>query len=238
MNSSDGGGGVETSVRLSNLGPMTMNSGTKLNPPESNCCFGLIHLQAGAILIALLELVFFIYQIFICSKSYDKTGDEYAFAFILTLFSFALAIVAVILLLFGVPRKSPYFLVPHLLMQFAIICSTFLLTIYLILLWIGGTSVQVDLVFYEDSPRGELGLTQINRYLPIRQDVILTDLNFLLIGLIVLTTIFLFIQIIFLWVVKRCYNLLRYLSMEKPTPVFIDGTMSTAINSPQNQVNP
>jgi hypothetical protein len=48
---------------------------------------------------------------------YDKIDDEYAFAFTLTLFSFMLAFVAVILMVEGVRRKSPYFLVPHILMQ-------------------------------------------------------------------------------------------------------------------------
>lgn len=51
------------------------------------------------------------------SLAYDKTGDEYAFTFTFTLFCFTLAIFAIALLLTGIHRKSPYFLLPHLLGQ-------------------------------------------------------------------------------------------------------------------------
>lgn len=49
--------------------------------------------------------------------TYEKTGNENAFAFSLMLFSFVLAIIAVILLFIGIQKRSSYFLVPYLLMQ-------------------------------------------------------------------------------------------------------------------------
>uniref|UniRef100_A0A915DP65 MARVEL domain-containing protein n=1 Tax=Ditylenchus dipsaci TaxID=166011 RepID=A0A915DP65_9BILA len=178
-------------------------SATQTTPPSAltskpqgqrSCC-GLIGLQTATILIALFELIFFLYQIFSTSMSYDKTGDEYALAFALTLFSFVLCIVAVTLLLVGLKKRSPYFLVPHLLMQFAILSSTFLLAIYFTLLLVGGTSIKVDAIFYEDSPRGELGLAQSSRLPPVKAEIIAHGLNTLLIALLVLTVIFFLFQL-------------------------------------------
>lgn len=47
-----------------NTSATTANSNNQLNPPSEKCCCGLIHLQTATILIAVLELLFFIYQVF------------------------------------------------------------------------------------------------------------------------------------------------------------------------------
>ncbi|KAI1711730.1 hypothetical protein Ddc_12822 [Ditylenchus destructor] len=203
--------------------PAGANGTTDLN---AKCCCGLLRIQIGAMLVAVFELAFFLYQIFATTMAYDKTGDEYALAFTLTLFSFVLAMVAVVLLLIGVHRRSPYFLVPHLLMQFAILCSTFLLAIYLILLIIGGTSVKLDAIFYEDSPRGELGLAQSSQLPPIRATIVAKGLNTILILLLFITTVSFAVQFWFFVVVRRCYQLYRQGILEKPS---LNGTAASVV---------
>lgn len=90
------------------------------------------------------------------------------------IFSFILSIFAIILLFIGIQKRSSYFLIPYLLMQvknfylyfyiclnfffkLAILISTFALCVYITLLLIGGTSITIDTIFFEDSTRGQLG---------------------------------------------------------------------------------
>jgi hypothetical protein len=185
--------------------------------PSDRCCCRLFHVRTAAVLIALFELVCIIYQSFSVSWSYAKTGDEHAFSFSITLFSFALAFIAVVLLIVGVKKGSPYFLVPHLLMQFAIIVSTALLSVYLALLLIGGTSIKVDAILYEDSPRGELGLAQSTRYEALRATTLLNGLNAVLISLLITSLFFFAFQVWFFVVVNKCYGYLQRISLEKPS---------------------
>uniref|UniRef100_A0A914D7N8 Uncharacterized protein n=1 Tax=Acrobeloides nanus TaxID=290746 RepID=A0A914D7N8_9BILA len=79
----------------------SMSDGAK-SLVDDKCCCGLIHIRIAAIIIAILELVFIIYQMTSTIWLYDKIDDEYAFAFTLTLFSFMLALVAVGLMVVGV----------------------------------------------------------------------------------------------------------------------------------------
>lgn len=203
---------------------------------QSSCCCGLIRFQTAALLIAIGELAFFVYQIFAASASYDKTGDEYAFAFTLALFSLALAVIAVVLLLVGLRKNSPYFLVPHLLMQVAIVSSSLLLVLYMAVLLVGGTSVKIDTMFYEDSPRGELGLSQLNRYPPVRTNVLVRGLNSLFLALLFSAVVFLAVQIWFFTIVGQCYQLLRSLAWQKSQSE-LSGTSTTVLQQDQHSQN-
>lgn len=75
------------------------------------------------------------------------------------------------------------------------ITSTFLLTIYLLILLVGGTSVKVDAIFYEDSARGELGLSQANRIAPLKTLVVTHELNTIIVTGLFAAIIFLLTQV-------------------------------------------
>jgi hypothetical protein len=79
--------------------------------------------------------------------------------------------------------------------QFAMLTSTFLLGIYVVMLLVGGTSVKVEAIFYEDSARGELGLTQASRLSPLKTSVTTHELNTMLISTLLATIIFLLLQV-------------------------------------------
>ncbi|KAH7668123.1 Protein C05E11.3 a [Aphelenchoides avenae] len=202
-------------------------------PGADHCCCRLLHVKTAALLIALLELLGILYQTFSASWSYAKTGDQHAFAFSLTLFSFALAFVAVVLLIVGIKKRSPYFLIPHILMQFAIIVSSTLLSLYITLLLIGGTSVKVDAIFYEDSPRGEFGLAQSFRHEPIRATAVVGAMNTLLLTLLLMSLVVIAFQVWFFVVVRRCYQHLQRLSLEKPA---LNGTSTSTVTQENNEM--
>jgi hypothetical protein len=124
---------------------------------EDRCLCDLLHVRQGALIVAGFELIFILYEIATTVWFFDKHDDYYILAISLILSSFALALIAVVLLILGVQKRNHHLIVPHLIMQCAIILASFLFCGYLTLLLLGGTSVEVETIFYEDSPRGELG---------------------------------------------------------------------------------
>jgi len=153
-----------------------------------------------------------VYHLFLAVWNYDKTGDDYAFSFILGVFCMGLALVAVVLMIIGIRKSSPYFLVPHLLMQFATIVSWTLLAGYLILLMVGGTLVKFNATISEDSEKGRLGLTNIDRQDPIKAQVSAKGLNLLLVVLLGFTVILVALQVWFFDIIRRCFLRFRYMS--------------------------
>jgi len=189
-------------------------------PPElstDRCCCGSVRISTAAYLIAFVELIIIFYHLFLALWTHDKTAEDYAFSFILGIFCLTLALVAVILMIIGIRRKSAYFLVPHLLMQFATIVSWTLLAGYLILLMIGGTSIKANVVVYEDSDKGRIGLINIDRRDPIKTQVYMRGLNLLMVALLGLTVFIIGLQIWFFAIIRRCFALLRRKAIDKPS---------------------
>uniref|UniRef100_A0AC35GDJ7 Uncharacterized protein n=1 Tax=Panagrolaimus sp. PS1159 TaxID=55785 RepID=A0AC35GDJ7_9BILA len=179
------------------------------------CLCDLLHVRHGALIVAGFELIFILYEIATTIWFFDKNDDYYILAVSLILFSFALALIAVVLLIFGVQKQNHLLIVPHLIMQCAIILASFLFTGYLTLLLIGGTSVEVETIFYEDSGRGEIGLSQSSRYAPIELSILTRGLRNMLLLFILFTIAFLAFQIWFFFVVRKCYRYLYRFNIEK-----------------------
>lgn len=96
------------------------------------------------------------------------------------------------------------------------------MAVYLIFLMVGGTSIKVNSVIYEDSTEGRLGkfdprlskqrllgLASIDSRDPINSQVQLHGLNIFLTVLLVLTVCGVAIQIFFFTIIKKCFTLLR-----------------------------
>ncbi|KAI6241228.1 hypothetical protein M3Y99_00346700 [Aphelenchoides fujianensis] len=176
---------------------------------NDRCCCGLISLRMGALVIAGLEFLFLLYNFGIALWNYNKSGDDYAFSFVLGIFCMALALIAIVLLVVGIRKSSAYFLIPHLLMQFAMIVACTLVAGYLVLLMIGGTSIKINAVVYEDSPRGRAGLASINSRDPLRSTIPFRALNLILVLLLGLTVGFIGLQIWFFKLIANFFSVLR-----------------------------
>ncbi|CAD5206717.1 unnamed protein product [Bursaphelenchus okinawaensis] len=185
--------------------------------PAERCCLGLMHVKTGACLIAIFEIVIILYHVTVAICKYDKVDEDYSFAFTLAIFSLSLAVIAIILLLIGIKRHSPFFLIPHLLMQFTVIASWAFLVGYVTLLLVGGTSVRLDVVVYEDSKKGEMGLQKLHKYPPLKSTVDSKSLNLFLVTLLIVMALAIFFQTWCFRVVLRCFTVLRKYSVEKST---------------------
>uniref|UniRef100_A0A7E4VVZ8 MARVEL domain-containing protein n=1 Tax=Panagrellus redivivus TaxID=6233 RepID=A0A7E4VVZ8_PANRE len=194
----------------------SMGSDPDKSSVSERCLCGLMHVKRAAFIIGFIELLFIVYQIVSTLWFFDKNEESYVFAVTLILTSFVLALIAVVLLAIGLYKSTPFLLVPHLLMQCAICVASAFLCGYLIILLIGGTSVEVETIFYEDSPRGELGMTLSSHYPPVELSVIARGLRSVLFALLLITVGFLACQLWFLYVVNQCYNYLHQRSLEKP----------------------
>ena len=99
-------------------------------PPEAYCCCGTVQLRHTAIGIASVELIIFGYHLITNivdlllppASANDPTVPAHlhhhsSITDMLSLLSVLLAIIAVVLLLLGTLRRSPYMLLPHILMQ-------------------------------------------------------------------------------------------------------------------------
>uniref|UniRef100_A0A914ED64 Uncharacterized protein n=1 Tax=Acrobeloides nanus TaxID=290746 RepID=A0A914ED64_9BILA len=80
------------------------------------------------------------------------------------------------------------------------------------LLWIGGTSIDIDAIVYEDSPRGEFGVTQASHYPTMEFNIFAHALNAALMGLLLLSMISFGLQIWFFVIIRRCYRYLYRIS--------------------------
>jgi hypothetical protein len=179
-----------------------------LNLDSSRCCCGVVKIRTAAYLIALFEILFVLYHLFLAFWNYGKVGDEYVFSFVLGIFCMFLALVAIVLMLVGIRKSSAYFLVPHLLMQFATIVSWTLLAGYLIVLMVGGTSIKINGVIYEDSEKGRTGLASVDRRDPIVAQLVVPSLNIIFVLILGLTVLCIAIQIWFFTLIRRCFSLL------------------------------
>uniref|UniRef100_A0A1I7RY10 MARVEL domain-containing protein n=1 Tax=Bursaphelenchus xylophilus TaxID=6326 RepID=A0A1I7RY10_BURXY len=185
------------------------------NIPLERCCFSLMHVKTAACLIAIFEVVVILYHVTVAFFKFDKVGDDYSFAFTLSIFSLSLATLAIILLLIGIKRWSAFFLIPHLLMQFTVIASWTFLVGYVMFLLIGGTSVRFDLVIYEDSKKGEQGLQKLSKYNTFKSTTDYRSLNLFLVSLLAVMTLAILAQSWCFRVVLRCFSVLRKYSLEK-----------------------
>ena len=84
---------------------------------NETCLCNLLHVRTGAFVVAVVELIYVIYQIITTAWFFDSNNEHYLLAVFLILVCFILAFIAVVLLIVGIKRENPYLVVPHLLMQ-------------------------------------------------------------------------------------------------------------------------
>jgi hypothetical protein len=96
------------------------------------------------------------------------------------------------------------------------------MAVYLILLMVGGTSIKVNSVIYEDSTKGRLGksflissnlsslgLANIDSRESINSQVQVHGLNIVLTVLLAMTVCGVALQIFFFTIIQKCFTLLR-----------------------------
>ncbi|KAI6178471.1 hypothetical protein M3Y98_00504300 [Aphelenchoides besseyi] len=175
---------------------------------SDRCCCG-VRVRIAAYWIAAIELVILAYNFGLAVWNFNKSSDDYYFSFVLGIFCMTLSFIAIVLLLIGIRKLSAYFLIPHMLMQFAMIVAWTLVAGYIVLLMIGGTSIKLNAVIYEDTPRGRLGLSSVDKYDPIRANVQFRGLNVILVVLLGLTVSIVAIQIWFFSIIAQYFSVLR-----------------------------
>jgi len=183
---------------------------------DARCCCGCLKLNVAAYLIAVVEILFILYHLSFAIWGYGQASGDHEFSLILGIFCMGLALVAVVLMLIGIRRSSAYFLIPHLLMQFATVVSWTLMAGYLILLMVGGTSIKTNSVMYEDSEKGQLGLANVDKQESVKLQLAMPELNYLFVVLLGITVFLIGIQIWFFSIIRRCFVLLRRKAVDKP----------------------
>ncbi|KAI3413239.1 hypothetical protein GPALN_010738 [Globodera pallida] len=197
--------------------PIDQSHSTKTAPPshkketsknEANsaptCCCGLVQLNYVAFGLAVVEFAVFALQLIACFVDLFCNDDQFApksahaasaVPAFLTIISLCLAITAVVLLVFGVLFRSPYLLVPHLLMQFALMIATLVLFGYLFLWWTSGITIGVSAIIIETSEHGYQGLLTAKNRPPFTGNYTIDVLNTMILLCVILTVVFFGIQI-------------------------------------------
>ncbi|VDM68963.1 unnamed protein product [Strongylus vulgaris] len=110
---------------------------------SSRCC-GFIHVRTLALLIAVLEIAFLIYQ-GIVALSHVVTSSSSHHTLLATVYTLAVLVawVAVGLLLLGILCQIPALLVPHMLMQVLFVLTLLGMASFAVYAIFAGTSLQV-----------------------------------------------------------------------------------------------
>ncbi|OZC12408.1 hypothetical protein X798_00039 [Onchocerca flexuosa] len=122
----------------------------KMIKRRKRCCCNLLHVTTATLLIGCVEICYFSYEIFSTIYHFVQTGEQYLSLSIL-LFGILLALIACILLFVAIKTSTPYLLVPHLLMQVAILCVLSLICLFCLFALMVGTSLDFRIVNVEDN---------------------------------------------------------------------------------------
>uniref|UniRef100_A0A914GY40 Uncharacterized protein n=1 Tax=Globodera rostochiensis TaxID=31243 RepID=A0A914GY40_GLORO len=172
------------------------------------CCCGLVQLNRVAIALAVFEFVVFSLQLIFYVMDLCNNDDEFvpesvcsdaaaasAVPTILTIISLCLAMTAAVLLLLGVLFRAPYLLVPHLLMQVALMIASVVLIVYLCNWWLDGIKIGVSAAAIEHSENGYQGLLTAKNRPSITAKFTIDALSTIVLFLIILNGLFYGIQI-------------------------------------------
>uniref|UniRef100_A0A915JLT4 DUF7027 domain-containing protein n=1 Tax=Romanomermis culicivorax TaxID=13658 RepID=A0A915JLT4_ROMCU len=108
--------------------------------PRYKCCCGIIHVRNGAMIIAIVEIIFSILVALggitgVTSGKYKSSSESGSY------FNCGITIIVCLLMIYGLWKTSRYFLIPHMVFQiiFIIICG--LLAVVFIILTIGFNAI-------------------------------------------------------------------------------------------------
>ncbi|VDK82019.1 unnamed protein product, partial [Litomosoides sigmodontis] len=180
----------------------------KMVKREKRCCCSLLRVTTATVLIGLLELCYFSYEIISIIYHFVQTGEQYFLSLSISLFGMLLAFIASILLFIAVKTSIPYLLVPHLLMQVAIIFVLLIVCLFCIFAVMAGTSLDFGIVSVDDSIADDLALSMTGNS---TYELIYTSQALSL--FLSLTCIFLLLlgllQVWLLIIVFRCFSYLQ-----------------------------
>uniref|UniRef100_A0A183CCE3 Lysosomal-associated transmembrane protein 4A n=1 Tax=Globodera pallida TaxID=36090 RepID=A0A183CCE3_GLOPA len=199
------------------------NSKKEVNSSPT-CCCGLVQFNRVAIALAAFEFVFFALQLIVYVVDLCNNDDEFApelacsdaaasaVPTILTIISLCLAMTAAVLLLFGVLFRAPYLLVPHLLMQVALMIASVVLIVHLCNWWLDGIQIVVSVTAIEHSENGYQGLLTAKNRPPIMAKFTIDALSTIVLLFTILNGLFYGIQI---WLFHAIITVFRGL-LEQP----------------------
>uniref|UniRef100_A0A915LJA9 Uncharacterized protein n=1 Tax=Meloidogyne javanica TaxID=6303 RepID=A0A915LJA9_MELJA len=125
------------------------------------------------------------------------------------LFFILFSIVATILVPIGWYTHSCHLIVPHLIMQFAVLSATLVIMCY-IMAWIfGGIDLQINAVFFEHSPLGEEGIRTASQRTPIEANLTITHMQMILAAILFLLAVVFLIELLFFHIMLRVFRYIR-----------------------------
>ncbi|CAJ0570993.1 unnamed protein product, partial [Mesorhabditis spiculigera] len=164
-----------------------MGASLAVKPGATHRFCGFFHVRTLALCIGAIEIIYLIYQTILVSD--DLVGRPSALSASLHAFAVALAFVAVGLHLFGIFRRTPTLLIPHLLMQILTILALFGMCLFSLYALLVGTSVKVNLTLEGDlRTEGLQAISHLPR-LPLPR-IPVTRLSALLVGLLIIVAVF------------------------------------------------
>ncbi|KAL3125808.1 hypothetical protein niasHT_009174 [Heterodera trifolii] len=201
---------------------------------EPRCCCGLVRIRHVAIVLGVMEFVFFATQLIVSLVDLFGTADDLwpksasTLSILLTIISLILAIAAAMLLVSGVQFRSPYLLVPHILMQFAFMIASLVLIGYLFSWWFGGFKIRISAIVYENSEKGYQGLLTAKDRSPVRGNFAVDEFNTIVLLMIIFSGIIFVIQ---LWLYHLIVSLLRDMLKQPKAISSLSPTHSDTVDS-------
>uniref|UniRef100_A0A914MZN9 Uncharacterized protein n=1 Tax=Meloidogyne incognita TaxID=6306 RepID=A0A914MZN9_MELIC len=219
-------------MNLNNLNGLQKNNGINTKRPskkeikDAYCCCGSIKLECFVIGITIVELVFYGYQLVTylfelfftpvsstnnieSFPSLDLISEESTSIGLVGLFFILFSIVATILVPIGWYTHSCHLIVPHLIMQFAVLSATLVIMCY-IMAWIfGGIDLQINAVFFEHSPLGEEGIRTASQRTPIEANLTITHMQMILAAILFLLAVVFLIELLFFHIMLRVFRYIR-----------------------------
>ncbi|CAJ0917815.1 unnamed protein product, partial [Mesorhabditis belari] len=151
---------------------------------------GYAHVRTLSIWIALLEVIYLIYQGFIVSTDIlTPSSNVSSISSSLHAFAVILALTAVFLHVLGILRRTPTLLIPHMLMQVLAILALFALAAFSLYALLVGTSVKINLTIEGDLTTEGLQAPSNFPRLPLPR-VPIAKVSALLIAILITVTIF------------------------------------------------
>lgn len=202
---------------------------TKREMKDAYCCCGSIKLECFVIGITIVELVFYGYQLvtylfelFFTPVSSTESipsltliSEESPSVELIGLFFVLFCIVATVLLSVGWYTRSCHLIVPHLIMQFALLSATLVIMCYIFGWILGGIDLQISAIFFEHSPLGEEGVRNASQRTPIEANFTITHMQIILAILLLLLAFVFLIQLWFFHIMLRVFRYIRDQSLNK-----------------------